>query len=145
MSPDLEKRVQRLENIEAINRLFQSYRESLDGRDAAAYARVYTKDGICKLPDGRLAQGWDELEALVACLAGTEISREAGHDFHLYSNPVIDIDGDRATCQMTWAFLQSNENGLPQITKLGRYDAVVVRVDGEWKFERRNSTMLLGA
>jgi uncharacterized protein (TIGR02246 family) len=143
--PDLEKRIRQLEDVQAIERLFQDYRKALDGREPAAYARLYTEDGIYSTRGGRFAQGRDAIEALVVGLVGTEIARESGEDFHVYANPVIAVEGDRATCELTWAFVQRGDDGLPQITKLGRYDAVVVRVDGEWKFERRDSTLLIGA
>jgi hypothetical protein len=66
---------------------------------------------------------------------------EAGYvnreDYHLVSNPQVDVQGDRATARSRDLLVMRGENGQPQPMLAGLYEDEFVREDGEWKILRR--------
>jgi uncharacterized protein (TIGR02246 family) len=131
----IEARLQRLEDVEAIWRLFQEYRRELDQRDFAAYARLFVEDGEW-LGDLGHAKGRAEIEALL--VRTLEVyPDDTTRTYHLVANPVIDVDGDRAAAQSTWCFVTRAADDQPVLSMLGHYDDVLVRDAGRWRFLRR--------
>jgi uncharacterized protein (TIGR02246 family) len=131
----IEERLRRLEDREAIWQLFQDYRRELDARDFAAYSRLFAEDGEWIGNLGH-AKGPAEIEALL--VRTLEVyPDDTTRTYHLIANPVIDVDGDRATAESTWCFITRADDDEPVLSMLGRYDDVLTRVDGRWKFLRR--------
>ena len=130
---DVLARLTVLEDKEAIRQLFVDYGFSLDHGDFDAYGRLFADDGEVLLgPIGR-ATGPEAITALMTkTLAG-----RAGSSYHVIGNPVIHLDGDRATTDVTWVVVTRTETGAPAVTMLGRHRDIVVRQRGEWKFQRR--------
>jgi uncharacterized protein (TIGR02246 family) len=131
----IEARLRRLEDREAIWRLFQDYRRELDQRDFAAYSRLFADDGEWIGDLGR-AKGPAEIEALL--VRTLEVyADDTTRTYHLVTNPVIDVDGDRATAYSNWCFVTRADDDQPTLAMLGHYDDVLTRGDGGWKFLRR--------
>lgn len=131
----IEARLQRLEDREAIWQLFQEYRRELDRRDFAAYAQLFAEEGEW-LGDLGHARGRAQIEELL--VRTLEVNPDdRTRTYHLVANPVIQVDGDRATAQSTWCFITRSDDDQPVLSMLGHYDDVLVRVDGRWKFLRR--------
>ncbi len=57
-------------------------------------------------------------------------------NLHVFSNEMISIDGDRAAAVSTWMFLVQAES-RPQMVYVGRYEDLLVREAGRWRFLRR--------
>jgi ketosteroid isomerase-like protein len=130
---DVMLRLARLEDKEAIRQLFVDYGFHLDHGDFDAYGRLFADDGEVLLgPIGR-AKG---PEAITALMTKTLGGRQ-GSSYHVICNPVIHLDGDEATTDVTWVVVTRAESGAPAVTMLGRHRDVVVRQRGEWKFQRR--------
>jgi uncharacterized protein (TIGR02246 family) len=136
MAESIEERLRRLEDREAIWQLFQDYRRELDARDFAAYSRLFAEDGEWVGNLGS-AKGPAEIEALL--VRTLEVyPDDRTRTYHLVANPVIHVDGDRATAESTWCFITRRaEDDEPVLAMLGRYEDVLTRVDGHWKFLRR--------
>jgi uncharacterized protein (TIGR02246 family) len=131
----IEARLRRLEDREAIWRLFQDYRRELDQRDFAAYSRLFADDGEWIGDLGR-AKGPAEIEALL--VRTLEVyADDTTRTYHLVTNPVIDVDGDRATAYSNWCFVTRADDDQPTLAMLGHYDDVLTRGDVGWKFLRR--------
>src|ERR1051326_144361 len=96
---DIETRLRRLEDAEAVWRLFMDYRRHLDARDFAAYSQLFVEDGEWLGNLGE-ARGPAEIEALLERTL-ERYPDDATRTYHLVCNPVIRIDGDRATAQST--------------------------------------------
>jgi len=137
----LAARIQRLEDIEAIRRLFQDYRRSLDSKDFRTYADLFAQDGeFIAGPDGTIrAKGREAIFALVDGMRGSLLTDETGDDLHAAVNDVIELDGDRATATSTWIYLVRADGDVPEVSKIGRYIDVLTREDGSWKFLRREA------
>jgi len=134
----VEARLRRLEDLEAIRRLFAEYRRALDEKDFDEYCRLFTEDGVF-VANGRAYEGREAIHAMLLGMLGGDLGARRGDDLHVVANPVVDLDGDRATAQLTWAYVVRGEDDRPVLRMLGRYDDVLRRGDGRWRFERRDA------
>jgi uncharacterized protein (TIGR02246 family) len=133
-APSLAARLQRLEDMEEIRNVLLDYGRFLDSRDLAAYSRLFAKDG-------EWVGGFGSVRAPAAIQAFMEknlgTGGNRGNTFHIMSNFVIDVKGDTATAWSRWTFVTPGADGKPAISQSGRYDDVLIREDGRWKFKRR--------
>jgi uncharacterized protein (TIGR02246 family) len=137
---ELEARVQRIEDRDAIFTLFMRYRECLDEKDFSGYAALFAADGEF-VAAGGTAKGRAGIEELVDGMRGSLLTAVAGDDLHIVANPEISIDGDRATSRSTWIYVVKGDDGEPTLCKVGHYEDDLVREDGEWRFARRFAPM----
>jgi uncharacterized protein (TIGR02246 family) len=137
----LAARLQRLEDIDAIRRLFQDYRRSLDGKDFRTYADLFASEGeFIAGPDGSIrAKGREAIFALVDSMRGSLVTDQSGDDVHVAVNDRIDLDGDSATATSTWVYIVRGGGDIPDVSKVGRYSDLLTREDGSWKFLRREA------
>jgi uncharacterized protein (TIGR02246 family) len=130
----LAARLQRLEDMEEIRTLLLDYGRFLDSRDLAAYSRLFAKDGEWVGGFGS-ARGPDEILTFMQKNLGTGPNR--GNTYHILSNFEIVTDRDTATAWSRWTYITPGADGKPVISQAGRYDDVLVRENGRWKFKRR--------
>jgi hypothetical protein len=132
-SADLEARLRRLEDLEEIRQLFVDYGHYLDYGDVGAYAELFAREGEVLLgPVGR-AKG----PAAIRELAEKMQANMSNRSYHLVSNPIIHLDGDRATTDVMWAVITPDANGNPKLPMIGRHKDELIREDGRWKFLKR--------
>ena len=130
----LAARLQRLEDIEEIRTLLLDYGRHLDSRDLVAYSRLFAKDGEWVGGFGT-AKGPAGIQAFMEKNLGTSPNRS--NSYHLLTNFVIDVKGDTASAWSRWTFVIPGADGRHAIAQAGRYDDVLVRENGRWKFKRR--------
>ena len=131
----LEERLQRMEDREAIWRLFMTYKAHLDQRDFAAYAALFTDDAEWIGNLGKVV-GPAQIERLLQnTLEVWESDRERTH--HLVLNPVIEVDGDVATATSNWGYVTRSTDDAPVLLMLGRYLDQLRRTPAGWRFTRR--------
>lgn len=133
----IEARLRRMEDEEAIGKLLLEYGRTLDARDFAAYAGLFAAEGEWKGAMGTFKgpqQIRAEMERIFA--AATDIPK--GQNFHAMSNFNITVQGERATAQSVFVFYQM-EGNKPVAAVAGRYEDVLVRVGGVWKFLQRTA------
>ncbi len=131
----LEARLAQLEDRELIWELMMEYRRHLDQRDFAAYSRLFTEDGEWVGNLG-IARGPAEIEALLGRTLAV-YPDDSTRSHHLVANPVVRLEGDRATAESTWVYITRDELGRAVLTLLGHYEDMLVRAGGGWKFQRR--------
>jgi hypothetical protein len=131
-------RVQRLEDLAAIDRLFLDYRRHLDARDMYAYSRLFCADGEWSGRTGS-AVGPDGIQQMLEANLSPNPPAPGATSWHIVSNPTVELDGDRATAQVTWALIRRGEGDQPVVALLGHYDDVLARESGRWKFKRRQA------
>jgi uncharacterized protein (TIGR02246 family) len=130
---DLAERVQRLEDITAIHQLFVDYGAHLDAHDFEAYSQLFADDAEVLLgPVGR-AKGRAEIRAMMEKTTGGE----PGGSLHLIGNPIVDLQGDTATSNVTWVVINKDPAGQPVVGMMGHHRDKLVRRDGRWYFQRR--------
>lgn len=139
MGDDLHTRVQALEDRLAIFELEGIYARAFDSRDGAAWAALFSEDGIYQAR-GATPHGGGSFAKGRAQLA--EFCRTANYDgLHFLHLPQITFDGDRATSRVHLDFAGVfHGSDAPMIRMIGYYDVSYVRVDGRWLIERRVTT-----
>jgi uncharacterized protein (TIGR02246 family) len=131
-------RLQRLEDLAEIERLFYEYRRHLDARDMHAYSRLFASDGEWSGRTGS-AVGPDAIQAMLEANLSPNPPAPGATGWHIVSNPLIDLDGDRATASTTWAVIRRQPGDTPAMVLLGHYDDVLEREHGRWRFKRRHA------
>lgn len=129
----VSQRLQVLLDKEEIRTLLLDYGRHLDSRDFAAYSQLFAQDGEWVGGFGAVT-GPANIQAFMEKNMGTGPNR--AKNYHLLSNFVIRVTGDTATAWSRWAFVVPGEQGAV-ISQAGRYDDMLVREDGRWRFERR--------
>ena len=61
--------------------------------------------------------------------------------FHIIANPIVNLDGDEATSDVTWAMVMATEDGRPALGMFGRHRDRLIREEGRWKFLRREGVL----
>lgn len=143
---DLSERLRRLEDLEAIRRLFMEYKVVLDRQDFAAYADLFAEDGEFVAGPG-VAKGRAAIREMVEAMPASGLLRAPGDDYHVIVNPLINLDPaapDRATAELTWLYVVKGDDGGPKLAKLGHYNDTLTREAGRWRFLRREAPADIG-
>ncbi len=129
---NLEQRIQRLEDIEAIKRLKARYCAFCDDHyDPDGLASLFTSDAVWDGGAFGRCAGTDEIHRFFANAPNT-----ISFAIHHVMNPRIEVSGDRATGD--WYLFQpcTLAEGERAVWLAARYRDTYARVDGEWKFAR---------
>jgi uncharacterized protein (TIGR02246 family) len=139
----LEARLRKLEDLEEIRELLVEYARCLDAADYAAYADLFTEDGVLAAQLGE-AKGRRAIRELLEDRLRDGGDRAHRAAVHVIGQPVIRVEGDRATSRVVWFFVTYDDGNYPLILQLGHYDDVLARVDGRWRFEGRSISREFG-
>jgi hypothetical protein len=139
---NLLDRLRRLEDEQEITRALHRYAHAIDYGDEETWVDCFTPDGTLEierpLGDARTPLRVAGSAALHELAAGHTRAPES--DFwhkHVAVEPLIEIEGDDATCT-SYLFLLMDVGGVPTIRNFGRYrDALARCLDGRWRFSRR--------
>ena len=128
---ELEKRITRLEDIEAIKQLKARYCHICDDtHNPETIASVFAEDGIWESDDFGKAQGHRDIRALFCSFR--ELFTFSQHNI---SNPVIQVKDTHATgiwyIMGPWTIAENNK----EIWMAARYDDDYVKINGEWKYQ----------
>jgi uncharacterized protein (TIGR02246 family) len=138
---DLEsvaKRVQVLEDREAIRALILAYGQAHDHRDYRTFANLFASNGEWVGGLGS-AKGPQAIFELMDKTIGHNPLPNGSGTFHVMTNDQIRIDGDRASATTKWIYITPGPDNAPRLVYLGHYDDQFVRENGEWKFLRREA------
>jgi SnoaL-like domain len=136
----LEAKMQMLADKEEIHDLLIEYGHDLDTKDFVAYGKLFAKNGTW---DGSLGlhKGPAEITAMLqnpkSGRTPTPFDPKNVQSFHLMTNIVIHVDGDRATAQSKWTFFTKGPDKKPVPNLSGHYEDSLIREDGQWKFLSR--------
>lgn len=130
-----ETRLQRIEDHIAIERLLMDYGRSLDARDFDTYSQLFARSGSWSGGLGTFTGPVAIKAGMLKAFAGSGMTN-IGSNFHILTNPIIDITGDTATALSKWTFIRMVDN-KPVIALSGSYADKLVRENGVWKFQSR--------
>jgi len=128
---DLVRRITRLEDIEAIRQLKARYCEICDDdHDPERITSVFTEDAVWEGRGIGRAEGHAQIRELFA-----RFQRAMSFTQHMVMNPVLTVDGDRATG--TWYFFGpfTFRDGNQAKWQAARYHEEYVKLNGEWKIK----------
>lgn len=131
MSPDLPAAIRKLLDIEEIKQLKARYAAACDDDYAPdVLAALFTEDAVW---DGAFMGHAQGREAIRQFFAGA--SAMVAFAVHGISNPIIEVDGDRATGR--WYLFQpmAMRGGDQAYWFCARYDDLYVRTADGWKFQ----------
>ena len=140
---DLQARIQNLEDIEAIKQLMYNYTYWLDYGEFDTALDCFTDEAKIDIRQrGGAKEGQDSFE--LTCVGKEEIrkfyglfihQRERFTASHLLLNPVVTVDGEKAT----GIFYLLEPTAIQRaIWGHGRYDLEFVKLDGQWKIGAYN-------
>ena len=128
----IERRVQILEDVEAIKELKARYCAHCDNDyDPEGIAGLFIDGGVWDGGRRGRYEGKDEIKGFFV-----EAARIFSFALHYVLNPIITVNGDEA--QATWYLFMAAtlRDGNRAVWNAGRYEDDYVRVDGEWKFKQ---------
>jgi ketosteroid isomerase-like protein len=137
---DSEARLQKVEDILAIQQLLADYMTYMDASDYASYSELFAADGELIFQSYRLKGPKairDLMEKGSRNAAAAKPGAQPGGLRHMMSNTVIRLDGDRATSTARWIVMSQGADGRPVVGATGRYDDSLHKTGGQWKFKRR--------
>lgn len=127
---DLERRLRVLEDIEAIKKLKVRYCLHVDERNEDTWASLFTEDAVW---DGGNFGRYEGREAIRRFFRS--IPEMLAFAVHYVMNPLIEVQGERATGR--WYLLEpcSFVEGDQAVWGAARYEEEYVKERGEWKFK----------
>ena len=131
------ERLQRLEDREQIREVLNAYGATLDRRDFTGFGQLFAEDAVYgseKAP----TRGRAAIQAMLEKTLAANPSNLPGPNAHLYFNPSIRVEGDRATVQSKGAYtVPDAATKTTQLVFFISYDDTLVRRDGRWLFQQR--------
>ncbi|MUL74510.1 nuclear transport factor 2 family protein [Mycolicibacterium sp. CBMA 226] len=125
----MEKRLQALEDREAIRELLSSFCRAVDGKDRSLFVSLWETDARWEVgPPAGFAEGHDALLANVE-----RVWTVLPDSYHMLGNFLIEVDGDRArlTCDVN---VRGTDVGDRAILAGGTYSDDLHRgQDGRWR------------
>ncbi len=126
-----------------IENLQGRYLLAMDFNDPDAYAEVFAEDAVLDWAGGEVV-GREAIRAFLASgrynptAGAAEVENWPAAYRHFITNQVIKVDGDTATAITYW-FQGGNmqDRGVFEMGLFGHYVDQLHKVDGEWKFTRR--------
>lgn len=124
-----------------IEDMLTKYYYDLSAGKAHALSEYFTKDAVLDV-DSTIARGHAEIAKLyqrpadATPPAAATAQRRLGH--MLLTNPVINVDGDKATAEVIWTGVMNEGVGkAPNLYEQGREYSELRKVDGKWLISKR--------
>ncbi len=136
MSEDTARRLQVLEDIEAIKKLKARYCQACDDdHNPAKLGPLFAEDATWEASTMGKAEGREAIKAMLGAVGTSGTIRNSAHNA---INPIIEVDGDRATGDWRLIMLYTGiypDGSLHFSRIIGWYKETYVRVDGAWLFQ----------
>jgi len=138
---EFERRLTRIEDIEAIKQLKARYCDICDDdHNPSKITSLFVEDGIWEGGEFGKAQGYEAIRRLFQTF-----QKLISFSQHMVMNPIIEIEGNSA--KGTWYFLgpftfrKDNEAKWVAV----RYVDDYVKVNGEWKYKHLRANIRMSA
>lgn len=128
---ELEKRIKKLEDREAIKELKAKYTYALDKGDWDTVLGCFTDDAKCDW--GKFAGAIYEGKEQLGKFFREDLRKTLSFHAHLVHNPIVEVDGDKARGKWYYEepciWTDKDEAGWI----MGIYNEEYVKIDNEWK------------
>ncbi len=133
---ELSKRIQILEDLEAIKTLHHEYIYSLNNRQWEETTDCFTEDAVAQIWRHPRCNGKVEIHRLFVETM-SKINSGKGRDGHFATMPVIKVDGNRARGHwLLYILIADPVTGNAARWMQGRYECEYAKNAGQWKFSR---------
>ncbi len=140
----IDNRLQRVEDVEEINRLIVDYARGADhGNNREMLTPLFTEDAVWEAKGFGGWVGREKVIDFLEAIAGEKV----WWSLHYMISPKIDVAADGNSATLIW-YLWEPATMPDEETKeaephwiTGLYDAEVVKIDGKWLFKRITSGM----
>ncbi|MEH7521334.1 hypothetical protein COM86_28615 [Priestia megaterium] len=141
MNQSLEKRVNLLEDFQAISNLQGRYNHYLATNQYGKIGGLFAQDHDIKaeIADSGVWEGKEEVAKLFQHL-GTKYNMPGALFVHMLLTPVIEVAEDGQSAKGMWNSFGTNtykaeDNQLDAMWQLGKYDQTFVKENGQWKYK----------
>jgi 3-phenylpropionate/cinnamic acid dioxygenase small subunit len=122
-------------SYEAIRNLLGTYCEVMDAGDFSALGGLFADGRLLDDKGREIARGAEAVTSLWTAMV--KLYDGSPRTRHLVTGPIIDVQGDTATCRSSFAVLQHQPDGPLVPVAAGRYRDEFVCTDGTWRFTSR--------
>ena len=127
-----------MDDCRQIENLIYTYAELIDAGRLEDVAELFRHGEIAAPGAGEdVTAGYDAVLAMYRDAARIYADTGTPKTRHLTSNIILETDGDQATARSCFTVFQATEELPLQPIILGRYHDGFERVDGNWRFRRR--------
>jgi hypothetical protein len=133
----LEARLKALEDKEEIHAVMMEYGRTLDNRDFAGFAALFSREAEYGGARGALQKGPAAIRAYLEMQLARNAAPQPGRDYHFFYNETIQVNGDTATALSKGAFYVTNEARKLETGSAVNYHDEFIREDAKWKFKKR--------
>ena len=135
---DLERRLQRIEDERAIERLIASYGPLVDAGDADGVASLWAVDGSYDVEGWQMASR-EDVAAMVRSDAHQGLITRGS--CHFLAPAVVTVTGDEAVAVCESILVARHDDGI-SVARAGANHFRLRRIDGRWQItERRNRAL----
>jgi uncharacterized protein (TIGR02246 family) len=135
----VDPEVQWLADRARIRELTARYNRAFDDGDAEGFAATFTQDGVMEVAGGFEVKGHEALAKMCRSVPYGIV--------HVTVDAVVEVDGDRATQDVTVMVLKrpkpdaGPEERTSRLDRSGRYHDELVRTPEGWRFRRRTAVL----
>ncbi len=138
---ELEKRVQALEDLEAIKKLHQTYINLMDNLEWEKVLNLFTEDGTAEVRDSGVKRGRKELNEVYIDVLAKNRGKER-FDGHMAIEPDITVDGN--TARGTWLiYILFSRPAIEWVQ--GKNECEYRKENGVWKIKSLKFTRTLAS
>lgn len=137
---DFAKRLQILEDKEAIRTLLLNYGRYLDNRDWQAFSELFAPERGTWDGGMGVAHNPAEIRDMMISTIGIDNTGSGSSslsNLHFLGNEFISVEGDTANALSKWVFIMTAAAGGPEAVFVGHYEDELVKLGTHWKFSRR--------
>lgn len=129
-----------LVDIASLRRVVDEYALAVDGRDAAAFADLFTDDGVLAVYEAGEDDPSIEYVGRERLLEVVQLIAAFDATMHVMANHVVDVEGDEAFGRVyaLCHHLQEQDGKGEDTLMLLHYRDRYVRIDGRWRIARRD-------
>jgi ketosteroid isomerase-like protein len=130
-----QKQLKRFQDIQELQELHTNYAYLLLARDWEKIVDLFTDDAVAILHRRGRFQGKAAIIDIFKKVVQNN-SRGKGRDSHVAVQPVIHMDGEKATAQWLMFVISTDSNRRTEtIVQHGRHEMEYVRINGKWKIK----------
>jgi ketosteroid isomerase-like protein len=133
---DYLRRVQVLEDVEAIKNMHRDYVFWINNKEWDKVIQCFADDAVVQIGRHSRRQGMAQIRSLFWENIN-KVNAGKGRDSHFVVMPVVHVDGDKATGHwLLYILIADPETGKPMKNTQGRHECEYIKQAGIWKFSK---------